>query len=324
MSHILRLNTYKTFTIMKNIPIKKTTNQAVQLSYPTIMLGLDLSTMDDTLLKYARYLVDIFDTKAAYFLHVERDFNFPKEVVVNYENLFTPLRSVDEELKTAVAQSVQKYFDDAIGLDMATKVVEGKTLEQLIHWAEIKAADLLILGKKQINNGSSLVSKQVARKAESDVLFVTENAPTDIESILVPIDFSDNSLRALQKALALAKKIPNVDIIALHVFDVPTINHYYINASYAKFVKMMQENIEQTYETFLKRNNINLRTIKSRFVENIYNSPAKHIKEYAQRNGVDLIVIGSKGHSNLESFWFGSVTEKLVTYCNDTPILISR
>ena len=50
---------------------------------------------------------------------------------------------------------------------------------------------------------------------------------------------------------------------------------------------------------------------------------ADQIAEYATKNGIDLIVMGTHGRSGLEKMWLGSVTEKVLRHAG-CPALVVR
>ncbi len=54
-----------------------------------------------------------------------------------------------------------------------------------------------------------------------------------------------------------------------------------------------------------------------------FGKPADQITEYAARNGIDLIVMGTHGRSGLEKMWLGSVTEKVLRHAS-CPVLVVR
>ncbi len=51
--------------------------------------------------------------------------------------------------------------------------------------------------------------------------------------------------------------------------------------------------------------------------------PADQITEYAAKNGIDLIVMGTHGRSGFEKMWLGSVTEKVLRQAS-CPVLVVR
>ncbi len=51
--------------------------------------------------------------------------------------------------------------------------------------------------------------------------------------------------------------------------------------------------------------------------------PADQITEYAAKNGIDLIVMGTHGRSGFEKMWLGSVTEKVLRQAG-CPVLVVK
>ena len=51
-------------------------------------------------------------------------------------------------------------------------------------------------------------------------------------------------------------------------------------------------------------------------------APADEIMESARKCGADLIVVGSKGHSALETFLIGSVSQKIATYAPCSVLVV--
>ena len=54
-----------------------------------------------------------------------------------------------------------------------------------------------------------------------------------------------------------------------------------------------------------------------------FGPPANQIVEYAEKNDIDLIVMGTHGRSGLEKMWLGSVTEKVLRQAH-CPVLVVR
>lgn len=54
-----------------------------------------------------------------------------------------------------------------------------------------------------------------------------------------------------------------------------------------------------------------------------FGPPADEITEYAGKNDIDLIVMGTHGRSGLEKMWLGSVTEKVLRHAT-CPVLVVR
>ena len=54
-----------------------------------------------------------------------------------------------------------------------------------------------------------------------------------------------------------------------------------------------------------------------------FGAPADQIVEYAEKNNIDLIVMGTHGRSGIEKMWLGSVTEKVLRHAH-CPVLVVR
>ncbi len=284
---------------------------------------MDLTKTDETVLQYTGFLLDKFGGAKLYCVHTEPDFEIPSEIREKYGNEFA-MQSLDEKMKQRMTETVTQILGQRTGLDIEFEVLEGAAFEKLVHWTKVKNVDLLVVGKKKVSEGSGIVAKKVARQTESSVLFVPHGAAPKITKILVPIDFSKHSAKALQHAIDLAENSDNAKVVAINIFDIPTVNYYYIGQNYGQFTALILENAQSAYEIFVEKYQIDKSKVEAIFEENIYLSPAKHINEYARKNDVDFLVMGAKGHSAMEVFFYGSVTESLLTYNEDMPLLVMR
>lgn len=140
-------------------------------------------------------------------------------------------------------------------------------------------------------------------------------------NILVPIDFSDTSLKAFETALTFAKMTKG-SITPFHSYiPLSEIDGYFYmglgvtaQLSNADLDKMLLARLEELADTY---------------VPNEYRKPARigvgnaavaisHISD-----DYDLIVMGSHGRSGVSRFIMGSITEKVLRMVK-TPVLVSR
>jgi nucleotide-binding universal stress UspA family protein len=102
------------------------------------------------------------------------------------------------------------------------KLLEGKNWYEIVKDARASHYDLIALGVRGLGsvNGNSFVGSvcnRVIRNVESDVL-VVKNCICPSDRIVVAIDGSSHSVRALEKALELARLF-NAQVEAISVFD---------------------------------------------------------------------------------------------------------
>jgi nucleotide-binding universal stress UspA family protein len=143
-----------------------------------------------------------------------------------------------------------------------------------------------------------------------------------VSKVLVGIDGSDHSFRAAQYALEISKKYV-AKLIAVTVTYMP-----------AKSRVSQQEEIEvgaglsemdkakTWFESFTQSARQNKIDLKTELVNS--QRPVDYvILEYAEKEGIDLIVIGTRGRSGLSKIVLGSVASGIVTYSH-SPVLVVK
>lgn len=289
------------------------------------MVALDLSGMDDTLLRFVAALAPALQIRKIYFLHAIPDFTVPANVDVKFRKLFAPEQPVDEQVREKIRREVDAIFNGQSTLETDIEVVEGKPYDRLLHLAEVKDIDLLVVGHKEVSNGSGITPRRVARKSPVNILFVPPQTPEQIRQILVPIDFSDNSAKALRAALDIKQRTPEAHIRCVYIVDLPPADYYIRPINKTGYYDVLLESAQNAYRQFLEDNHIDSGEVeKIAFLPNELSNIAAHIVEYARREKTDLIVMGAQGHTGLEHFVFGSVTEKAVERSKEKPVLIVR
>lgn len=293
------------------------------LAFPNIMTALDLSEMDEKLIAYSRFIAKTTATKSLRYVHVIPHFILPEPVSSTFVELVQGVDPIEQRVMYKLDKAIQPVANNGKGLKTAIVVLEGKPLDTLLKAADEQKPDLLVVGNKSVSSDSGIIARRIARQTNCSVLFVTEMAETDIERILVPVDFSDTSARALHTAIQLAKKLGEVKIEALHVIDMP-MTAYKINRNQQEIMTHLKDAANAGYKAFLKRHGLDKEAIQLTITVNDVFDVGYYIQETAFHTNADLIIIGAKGHTLFEDFIFGSTTEKLVNKELDIPILVVR
>ncbi|MCB1174051.1 MAG: universal stress protein [Leptospiraceae bacterium] len=138
-----------------------------------------------------------------------------------------------------------------------------------------------------------------------------------ISKILVPVDGSESSRKALEFAIRLAR----VSHAKLTLFEVveefgPLPGYYEAAPPGKDRLKWIAEQRFEKVEPFLAESNVEW----ERVVDEGY--PADKICELAEKGKYDLIVIGSRGLSGLSRFLVGSVSDRVVHHapCSVTVV----
>jgi universal stress protein A len=130
-------------------------------------------------------------------------------------------------------------------------------------------------------------------------------------SILVPVDYSEPSRRALELALSLDD---GAQVTVVHAWDRPAyvgeemISHP--DGSRRSLSELIRENAEREMTDFLARvKTAEGKTFKHRLITG---DPVTAIIDEASKPGYDVIVVGTHGRTGVTRLLLGSVTEKLI------------
>ena len=293
------------------------------MNFSKITIALDGSKLDKTLIRYSHFIANNFKSHATLFFHVVPSFIATHILDRQLENLLRKNSNFAKQRPKELEKEIHSIFEKREGLEVNFSVVEGKPQDQLLSRIREKKPDLLVLGKKQISNGSGIIARRIARKADCPIWFVTENATTDLKKILVPIDFSSYSLKALKTALYLQEQLQEITITALHIIDVP-MTAYKINRNKEEIIQRLKTAAENSFRQFLYQNKLSETDITFKMLLNDNFNVAEYIQKTTEQEKSDLIITGAKGRSGLSRFVFGSVTERLISYPKTPPILVVR
>lgn len=133
--------------------------------------------------------------------------------------------------------------------------------------------------------------------------------------ILVAVDGSENALRASQQVAELAKLIGDAKVEAVSVIAIDV------------YSDMVYDPIKAHGEaqTELVAPAVNI--LKDAGIEPeltlLHGRPADELIRYAEKQGADLLVIGSRGLNALQEFAIGSVSHKVIKHAK-CPVLVVK
>ena len=147
--------------------------------------------------------------------------------------------------------------------------------------------------------------------------------------ILVPIDGSTNSMKAIDYAVDLADKYKS-EILALHVlysqsgfaFHKETVAGAITSSSLNDLNLDAKQEAEKWFKEINEKAEKRKVQIKTEVVFTVI-SIVEGILTYAEKEDINLIIIGSKGKSGWKKLIVGSVASGISTYAH-CPILIVK
>ena len=162
------------------------------------------------------------------------------------------------------------------------------------------------------------------------------------KEIMVPMDGSDNAMRALDKAVELAQ-FHGSKLVLVHVVDAQNLFSY----SYAalpkaseRILKAMEDRqgaevqgkeVQGAIREVARQHGEDMLSAiedslpKNIDVETIYavGSPKRYLVDLAEKRGTDLIVMGSSGLGAVKGFILGSVSSHVIAHVK-CPVLVIK
>jgi nucleotide-binding universal stress UspA family protein len=219
------------------------------------------------------------------------------------------------------------------GIAVTTRVATGLPSEEVITVARAEDSDLLVVGTRgktglaHVLLGST--AERVVRGAPCPVLTVrmetadTEDEgvlsrPVTLERILVPVDFSDCSLEALEYATVVAQQA-KASLMLLHVLE-PVSYGLDFTLSHIRTGEEVRESWTKRLEELATSHQHPHVPVESRLRGGL---PADSILDSAQTLPCDLIVMGTHGRRGLSHTLSGSVAEAVLRKAR-CPVLTVR
>ena len=298
-------------------------------TFSKILFPTDFSGYSNGVLDHALAWAEMFGADV-HMLHVV--------TVHNFDPFNPDLGFPDVDMDVSLHESAKKQMEEIAGYaaGKATNVTrEARTgfspWTEIVNAAAEQEADLIVMathGRKGLQKlflGST--ADQVLEHAPCPVLLLRPDEDEvlppagEVESILLPTDFSDEASQAAPLALKLAEQF-GAKLTVFHSVeqDVPPpyyaagitsifeLNDSVLDVSRGQMAKLIPDDLAEKIEhEFVVREG----------------SSAQQIVSLAREAAIDLIVMATHGYSGLEEVLIGSTTDRVVrnTPC---PVLVVR
>lgn len=199
----------------------------------------------------------------------------------------------------------------------------GEPARTIVSVADSLDADAIVMGRRGTGNISGLllgsVSTKVCHLSDRTVITVRGDG-ADIERVLVAVDGSEHSTRAVDFGIALAGAY-RAKLDLLHVVSMTALVPFGLggvdNYEYGRLEDTMRAEGEQ-YLVEAKKMAADVEVATS--IE--LGDPASHIVRHAFNTGADLICIGRRGLGNVKGLLLGSVSHKVAHIAEQTVVTV--
>jgi nucleotide-binding universal stress UspA family protein len=191
--------------------------------------------------------------------------------------------------------------------------------EAIFEFAQKQACNLIIVGthdRKMLGRmfmGS--VAQRVVRDSKVPVMVVKASEHQDqnlqnYDRILVPTDFSEMSVKALNWAVRYANFL-QADLHLLHVVDLRSYSDLITMYSLteAELPNSCELNVDVSLNSMLKDKDL----IGKKFVKSLFGDPVAEIISYAEKENCGFIMMGTHGRKGLERILLGSITAGVIS-----------
>lgn len=266
-----------------------------------LLVCLDGSNLDEHIIRYSSMMAELVGCKKAIFIH-----------------------AIEINLDTKLKKDFRELIDDKFSHQCETEVVlvQGSNASEILAWKDLQDIDLIVMGIKPRSESTGAHAAKILSGSLCSVLLVPTTALAEISSVLIPCDFSENSVRALKAAKNLQTR-KDLKVYLQHVFFVPT-GYSSTGKSYEEFSEIMLKNRQKEYGQFKKQFDIDDSTFDVIFTLDNDDKPSDNIYEMAEEKNVSMIVLGSVAKTKAASMLLPSTSVGLLKYDENIPCLIVK
>ncbi|WP_037319778.1 universal stress protein [Salegentibacter sp. Hel_I_6] len=282
--------------------------------FNNILVALDLSDIDNSLINYASYLAEKLNVKKVYFVHNIKKY----EISALFEEQLKDI-NLDEIIGDELNEKVESLFTS--NTEWEVLISEDPYTESLISYIANKYyIDLVILGNKNKKKGTGVVSNKLLRILKCDILAIPRDFKPEIKSIWAGTDFSRESRKIFNIAQML-QEATSAPVTAAHVYSVPVQFSPYVpkETMAPKIEKHAREKADKFLNKLDYKGEVTPLIIPGRD-----SSVASNLLEFAKKDSVDILIVADKGANNISSLLVGSVTEELFGEKPEIPLWISK
>ncbi len=247
-------------------------------------------------------------------IKIAKEFN--SKVSVIYVLPETQVHSEVQELLTKyineILGKVLKTFDDE-KISYSQPIIDfGNPVDKILHAANEQNANLILVcsGERSDNDEFKLgtTAEKLIQLSDIPVWVAKSGQRAEVKDILCPIDFSDPAKRALRNAILLTNNFDST-LRILGVFEPLVTTSPRIKIDEKLENEKLQKQFEQKMNEFLIE--FDLKNV-NHIIDIQVGIPHEKILESIQKNGTDLLVMGTNGRSGFSRIIMGSVTEKVI------------
>ena len=299
----------------------------MRMQFKNILCATDFSDFSNHTVNYGIALANEFDSKL-FVCHV---------IDLSSVAIYGEFQLDPVGLQDRIMNDANEQLQELIGgqqIDWEPLISVGHAADEISRIVEEQDMDLVISatrgrsGLKRLILGS--VTERLMRTLSCPLLvvhspdnaFVASEDQVNIKSILIGCDFSPDSDVAFEHGLSLAQEFQS-ELHLAHVVETSIYQQLH------KIESPVEEELQQEIQTRL------IKKLQDMVPEEARNwckpqtsllngHPYEELVKYAERNNIDMIVLGTRGHGLVKSLLVGSTTDRVVRNAPCPVLSVSR
>ncbi len=283
--------------------------------YKNILVYCDLNENDDAVIDFAGKVTKLANSEKVTFCHYTLKTEIPSELMTKYPWLGEPIEKLAQQ---RVLDAIDTHYSGFEKTHVTTEISEGKTLYSILRKAKSDDVDLIICGR---NTHIEHLGERLSRKAPCSVCVIPEGKWSDFRKVLVPVDFSQYSLDALDVGIAFSSAQGLESIDCKHICE-PVSGANRATISEEKIQEMNLEHAKDLMKNFLESIDHRGLQINSEVIDSYVSGPK--FQSIIKNTGYQLLVMGCRGKDAISSLLLGSTAEDVIRSSNIPIIAVKQ
>jgi nucleotide-binding universal stress UspA family protein len=295
----------------------------------TIVVPIDFSKLSKPAIETAKDLARRFDA-TIHLAHVH-EFYYPPGFIAPLPLSIIAYRDDAATRRTGRLRMLAKK--NGLAVENCHFLDGAPTFNEICNLARQISADLIVMptrgytGLAHLFSGST--AERIVQHSPCPVLVTrpkkmagrisSDGKVGNINTILVPVDFSEFSFQALKYAIEFAERV----VAKLVIFHAAHFGHAFTADGYGMYdlstlIEAARKDIERQMEKFVRL--AKFRRVKFETAVQV-GPPVSEICAFAEQRDVDLIIMATHGRTGFKHLLIGSVAEQVVRYAR-RPVLV--
>jgi len=270
-----------------------------------ILVAVDLTDMDETVIRYAYFLKKHLNLASVNFIHNIKTYDIDEALkdLLGKKDIKT---IIQKNLRTKISRHFKE--DNSYTLNI---LQNDNTEYSLKNWAEQIGISTIVLGFKQKDSGTAAMSQKLIRIFKGDVLLVPTAAPLRWNHILVPTDLSATFQLIIRKLQLLKEVEPQPEVRILKSFSIPSLFFPFIDIDDEQVIDQTHKHINKQFVEVKKKYALpDEYTFVARYQED--QSIVDIIQKESKNFNADLIMMTAKGANKIATIFIGSTINELI------------